>query len=470
MLALNKPVIDLLPSKKELKETFTRLYSFSRFVYGRKYIKGKHLEQICYQLERTVLKECNRLIINIPPRHSKTTHCSINYPAWRIFQDPNLKILIITYGDDLSEEIGVEIRRIIQEYGSLFNVYLSQHTASKTKLKFVDKNGNQYKGKIEALGYKGAITGKDADIVIIDDLIKGPEDALSPHQNKKIVEFYKSAIYTRLLEESIVIIVSTRWSKTDLTGYLLDNSVEDWETLILPALDEEDQPLWPERFSKERMEVVREEQGPFWWSSLYLQEPEELKGDVFEGEFILTDPEHIDIEEDFQRIVRYWDRAATPKTTKSPDPDWTVGLKMGLTPQNEYIVLDVVRFRGTPAQNQQRILNTAIKDGTGVEIFMEQEGGSLAKDSIDNYKKNILKGYKFRGIPSTGSKHIRAIDVAAAVESGKVTFLKAKWNGPLFLELRAFPYGSHDDQVDSLSGSFNILSKKPAVLRPRKKR
>lgn len=442
----------------EVNKVFTRLYTFSKFTYGHNFIEGEHIRELCQKLEGIGVGLYNRLVVNLPPRHSKTQTCSVNFPAWTIFDNPNKSIIIITYGDDLSEEIGIKIRGIIKEYGALFNVYLSSHTASKTKIKFQDRNGNPYRGGIEALGYKGAITGKDADLIIIDDLIKGPEDALSPTQNKKIVDFYKSAIFTRLYEHSEVIVVSTRWSKTDLAGHLLENSSETWETFIKPAIDEDNNPLWPERFSKDRMATIQEEEGPFWWSALYLQEPEELKGDVFEGEFITTTDYN---PQDMQRVVRYWDRASTEQKDTN-DPDWTVGLKMALMKDDSLLVLDIVRFRGSPATNETRILKTTKRDGPGVEVFIEQEPGSSGKDSIYRYKK-LLTGYKVRGDRPTGSKHIRAIDVAAAVETSKVKFLKGKWNGPLFLEMRAFPYGSHDDQVDTLSGSFNILRKKGRV-------
>ncbi len=469
-------------TRRKLQKVFNRLYSFSKFTYGRRFIDGAHLKRLSAKLELVATGKSKRLIVNLPPRHSKTTFCSINFPVWKIFKDPNLSILIITYGDDLSEEIGTEIRRIIKEYGHFFNVYLSQHTASKTKIKFIDKDGKDYRGKIQVLGYKGSITGKDADIVIIDDLIKNAEEALSPRQNRKLVEFYKTAIYTRLFEHSTVIVVSTRWAKTDLVGWLIENSVEDWDKLILPAIDENNNPLWPERFTKERMAIVEDEQGPFWWAALYLQNPEDLKGDVFEGEFLSIPKNEIDLN-DFRRYVRFWDRASTDKEA-STDPDWTAGLLMGelksdakIKKKKEYsqlthIVLDVVRFQGSPAKNQTRIRNTAEKDKIlygGVEIFMEEEGGSSGKDTIHTYKNEVLAGFKFKGIRSTGSKRIRAIDVAAAVEFQKVGFIKRRFTGNLFLEMRAFPYGSHDDQVDALSGSYGRFKKK-TVLRPRNRR
>lgn len=469
-----------ITTREKLTKVYSDLYKFSRYTYGRRYKEGQHIKDLCTVLTDVSKGLIDRLIVNLPPRHSKTQTCSVNFPVQRLFKNPNLKILVITYGDDLSEEIGTKARALIKQHGHFFNVYLSSHTASKTKIRLQDQDGKPYKGGLEALGYKGAITGKDADIVIIDDLIKGPEDALSPAQNKKIVEFYKSAIFTRLYEDSVVIVVSTRWSKTDLAGHLLDNSNEDWKTFIKPAIDEYGNPLWPERFSKERMAVIQEEEGPFWWSALYLQEPEELKGDVFEGEFLTIPKECIDLT-DFRRYVRYWDRAAT-ESKDGVDPDWTVGLLLGELkpdaklkkkyPQLTHVVLDVVRFQASPATNQERIRNTAEKDQAtygGVEIFMEQEPGSSGKDTIDTYKNDVLAGFKFRGIRSTGSKHVRAIDVAAAVEFQKVGFKEARWNGYLFLEMRAFPHGSHDDQVDGLSGSYNRFKTK-TVLRPRRRR
>ncbi|MCE7698089.1 MAG: phage terminase large subunit [Methanobacterium paludis] len=222
------------------------------------------------------------------------------------------------------------------------------------------------------------------------------------------------------------------------------------------------------------MAVIQEEEGPFWWSALYLQEPEELKGDVFEGEFLTIPKSEVD-EDEFECIIRYWDRAATPKKD-STDPDWTVGLKMArLKPDSSltekygitYLVLNVVRFRGSPKTNQDTIRKTAEHDGTSVEIYMEEGGGSSGKDTIDTYKTEVLQGFKFQGIRVTGSKHIRAIDAAASVEAQKTGFVKdSTWNGNLFLEMRAFPYGTHDDQVDTLSGSYSrlVLKKKKLAL------
>jgi len=203
---------------------------------------------------------------------------------------------------------------------------------------------------------------------------------------------------------------------------------------------------------------------------LYLQEPEELKGDVFTGEFTTTPIDAVDPSQ-FERLVCYIDRAATEQRTGT-DPDYTSILLMAQQKDSTYLVLYVNRFRATPAMNESKIKHT-IQELTqkykGIEIFIEQEPGSSGKDSIHHYKNRVLNGYHVRGDRPTGSKHIRSIDVAAAVEQGKVRFVEAKWNGPLFLEMRAFPYGSHDDMVDTLSGAYNKLRKR-TTLKPRKRR
>lgn len=456
--------------RQKLTRVFSRLYKFARFTYGRKFIEGHHLKRICRKLELVAKGDINRLIINTPPRYSKTTIVSVDYSVWRIFKNPNLNILIITYGDELSEEIGLKIRILIKKYGHLFNVYLSPHTASKTKLKFVDRDGKDYKGRIQAVGYRGAITGKDADEIIIDDLIKYSEEALSPAYNKKIVDIYKTAIYTRLWEHSNVIIDSTRWAKDDLVGWLLENSAEHWETLIIPAVDDEGNSTWPERFSNKKMATTQEEEGPFWWAALYMQDPEELKGDVFEGEFITIPESEVDPNE-FDKLVLYVDRAGTKKADTN-DPDYTAMLLMARLKDDSYLVLFTKRFQESPAGNKKRIKKTADtlrkKYGNIFTIWIELEPGSMAKDSFDIYKNEVLLGYSVRENRPTGSKEIRAIDVASDVEVGKVKFINAAWNGPLFLEMRAFPYGNHDDQVDTLSGSYNKLKKK-TVLRARKR-
>jgi predicted phage terminase large subunit-like protein len=162
-----------------------------------------------------------------------------------------------------------------------------------------------------------------------------------------------------------------------------------------------------------------------------------------------------------KRFVRYWDKASTtPK--KGTDPDWTVGLKLG-EHLGHYFVCDVVRFRGTPKQNHDRIRATAQIDGFNIPVRMEQEPGSSGVDAIDYYARVVLKGYNFRGVKTTGSKAERAAPVATACEQKNVFLVNGSYVSCFLDELEGFPMGAHDDQVDVLSGAFHQLRVTQAV-------
>jgi predicted phage terminase large subunit-like protein len=156
------------------------------------------------------------------------------------------------------------------------------------------------------------------------------------------------------------------------------------------------------------------------------------------------------------RKVRYWDRAAT---TAKPgrDPDWTAGCLLGVD-ERQYYLVDMRRFRGTPGDNERLIRQTAEVDGKAVPVWAEEEGGSSGKDSIDHYRDTVLPGWAFRGNRVTGSKAERAAPVSSQAEAGNVKLVAGPWVGAFLDEIEAFPAGSHDDQVDALSGAFEKVS------------
>lgn len=158
---------------------------------------------------------------------------------------------------------------------------------------------------------------------------------------------------------------------------------------------------------------------------------------------------------DGAKYVRYWDLAATAKT-KSNDPDWTVGAHVGVK-DGRYFITDIVRMRGTPFEVEKTISRTAQRDGIGTAIVMEQEPGSAGVNVIDNYARNVLQGYNFRGQKSSGSKQERASVFSAACEAGNIYLLRAAWNSILIDECEIFPFGAHDDQVDAVSGAIQAL-------------
>lgn len=182
-------------------------------------------------------------------------------------------------------------------------------------------------------------------------------------------------------------------------------------------------------------------------------------GSIFRREwFEIVDEPPADI-----RKVRYWDLAAT-KPKQGREPDWTVGALAG-EKNGVYYIVSLVRMRGAPPEVEATIKQTAILDGTSTRIYMEQEPGSSGVSQIDYYARQVLKGYSFWGVRTTGSKQERATPVSSAAEAGNIKLVNGKWINAFLDEFEAFPQGMHDDQVDAVSGAFQQLRKpvgKPA--------
>ena len=156
------------------------------------------------------------------------------------------------------------------------------------------------------------------------------------------------------------------------------------------------------------------------------------------------------------QLVRFWDMAAT-EAKKGKDPDWTAGCLLGLSPNNTLYIVDIKRLRGTPQANEQLVKQTAELDSLNVPVRMEQEPGSSGVKVIDDYRRHVLMGWDFKGIPSTGSKEVRANPLSSQAEAGNVKLVRGTWITEFLDEAEGFPGGGHDDQVDAASGAFNQL-------------
>ncbi len=171
------------------------------------------------------------------------------------------------------------------------------------------------------------------------------------------------------------------------------------------------------------------------------------------------------------RWARFWDLAATEYRSSIPrgmgggsGPDWTAGALVGEA-DGVFYVAEVTRLRGRPAQVEELVRDTARRDGVEVAVFMEQEPGASGAALVDHYARRVLKGYAFRGVRHSGSKEVRAAPVSSAAEAGNVTLISGAWIGEFLDEIEAFPFGSHDDQVDALCGAIASLARGP-LLRP----
>jgi len=327
--------------------------------------------------------------------------------------------------------------------------------------------GGQYK----SAGVKGPITGRRADLAIIDDPVKSRKDADSPSYQDDTWSWYLADVRTRLKPGAAVILIMTRWHESDLGGRLLETQGADWKVVKLPATALENDPLgrkpgellWSDGSYGYAGELARikaeyEATGAMReWQALYEQDPRPGEGALFKtGQIRVLDA----LPPPTGRLVRAWDLAATEQVG-SRDSDWTVGVLMQKTPDGAFIVRDVVRIRGGPDEVEATIVATASQDGQTVTVSLPQDPGQAGKGQVLYFTRK-LAGRRVESSPETGSKETRAAPFASQVNVGNVSIARAAWNRPFLDELSAFPAARHDDCVDAASRAFVALISPPA--------
>ena len=316
-------------------------------------------------------------------------------------------------------------------------------------------------GEYYAVGIRGAMIGRRADLAIIDDPVKSQAEADSLIHRDRIWEWFRSDLIPRLKPKARIVLIMTRWHQDDLCGRLLEQDPSGWRCLKLPALaEEEDQlrrspgePLWPEWEDIQGLLRRRTSVGERAWLAQFQQSPRPASGTLFKVPCL----EFIDVPRPDPSIpcVRAWDLASTAVTGRN-DPDWTVGVKLTRHGSGRYTILDVVRLRGSPHEVGDIIATTARADGRGVTIGLPKDPGQAGKSQV-TYLTAQLAGFHVVSSRETGAKATRAAPVAAQLEAGNISLVRANWNHAFIEELRDFPYGRKDDQVDALSRAFMML-------------
>jgi predicted phage terminase large subunit-like protein len=395
-------------------------------------------------------------MITMPPRHGKSQFLSEYFPAWFVGNFPDKRVILTSYEADFAAQWGRKARFLLETYGHTFPspIRLSPCSAAASRWDIAGHTGG-----MQTSGAGGAITGKGGHLIIIDDPIKNSDDAMSDRSREKLMEWYASTLYTRREPGAIVILIQTRWHMDDLAGKLIkqmEAGGDTWTVVDFPAIAETDdvigrkpgEPLWEDRFPLTELTKIKMTQGSYWWNALYQQHPIPPGGQIFRTEWFK-------VVEDFPhdcKKCRFWDMAAT-----KDGGDYTVGGLVGLSKEGQIFILDVQRGQLSPYETESMIGNTAGVDGRDVKIRIEKEGGSAGKTLMDQYARKLLLGYDFKGEVPSGSKESRANPLAAAAEAGNVYLVRAPWNRAMLDEFTNFPHGSNDDQVDAISGAFNVL-------------
>ena len=421
------------------------------------YRPSKHHLHLISELEGLSNGTYDRLMILMPPGSAKSTYASVIFPAWWLGQHPRSSVISASHSAGLAKHFSRRVRGLIMEKEHYLGFGVSNQQRA------IDTWTTTRGGEYLSVGVRGAITGRRADLVIIDDPVRSQADAESPRQRDHIWDWFKSDVTTRLKPHGRVVLIMTRWHPDDLGGQLLERTGAEWRIVRLPALAEPDDPigrplgapLWPEWESLDALMRKRDLIGERAWSALFQQAPMPAGGRLFPVERITV----VEPSGGVDNVVRAWDLAATVITGKN-DPDWTVGIKLQRDNTGRYIILDVARIRGTPHQVEELIVTTAQRDGTKVIVAIPEDPGQAGKSQM-SYLTKQLAGYHVIASRETGSKATRATPLASQVEAGNVSMAQADWNRTLLDEMRDFPWGKKDDQVDSLVRAFTTLTSRP---------
>ena len=412
---------------------------------------GLH-RRIADALERVEAGECKRLMIFVPPRHGKSMLTSEHFPAWFLGRNPEKSIVCATYAQDLADDFGRKVRN--QVVDTLFKevfpgCQISEDSASASRINTV-QHGAYY-----AVGVGGALTGRGAHVLLIDDPHKDRADAESLTMRKRVKEWYQSTAYTRLMDGGAVIVMMTRWHEDDLAGWLLkEHGDEGWEVLKIPA----DPAPWPERYPEGELNRIRRMIGPREWSALYMQEPIPGGGGEFRRDWVKFYKDKT-LGDGMNKYILA-DPAGERRENK--DNDYTSIWVIGLNADGNYYVLDAIRDRLNLTERGRAVMRLHRK-WKPMEVRYERY--SMQADIPYLLELQERENYRFHVTEVAGKlkKQDRIRRLIPLFEQGKFYFPDTLYytdsegvprdmvQAFIEEEMVAFPAGAHDDMLDSLA-------------------
>jgi len=447
---------DQLENKKKCHNDFLE---FVRFIWP-EFISGYHHRVIAEKFNKISTGETKRLIVNMPPRHTKSEFASNYLPAWMIGKNPNLKIIQATHTAELAIRFGRKAKHVIDspEYKEIFDTSLRED--SQAAGRWETAQGGEY----FAVGVGGAMTGRGADLLIIDDPHK-EKDMLSRDSFDKAYEWYTSGPRQRLQPGGRIVLVMTRWSTKDLTGQLIkaqgDVKGDEWDVVEFPAILPNNKPVWPEYWKKKELDGVKASISIGKWNAQYMQSPTSDEGAIIKREWWKdwkhNDPPHCDF------IIQSYDTAFMKKETA------------------DYSAITTWGVFNTEDSGQNVILLNAFKD--------RYEFPELRRKAQAEYQwwrpDIVLIEAKASGIPLThelrqmdipvinftpskgNDKHVRVNSIAPLFEAGKIWAPKhEQFAQEVIEECAAFPHGDYDDYVDSTTQAIMRLRGGHFIVHP----
>lgn len=434
--------------------------AFGTLEPGTAFSANWHYEHLCWSLARVLRGELRRLIINVPPRSGKSIIASVAFPMFALGHDPSRRIICVSHTEDLARKFSLDRRMVAQSpwFGAAFPAFrLSGSRPRDLELT------TSLRGSVFAAGMVGAVLGRGADLIVIDDPIKAV-DALSQAERRRVNEAFDNTLLTRLNDKrhGAIVIVMQRLHADDLVGHVLERDA--WEVISLPAIATEDtyhrlsdvagdlyrrragELLHAEREPLAVLEQMRRAQGSLTFQAQYQQDPAPAGGNVIRREWLRTYEARPGR---FDRIVVAWDTAST----LSEASDWSVGTVWGAIGL-DYYLLDVVRGRWEAPDLRHAIVALSERWKADVTLIEKTQLGYALLQDLRRTRSlaPILVEPRY-------DKEARLLAQSARFEAGQVHLpAEAPWLGAYIGELLAFPNGRHDDQVDATTYALHYLT------------
>jgi predicted phage terminase large subunit-like protein len=419
------------------------------------FLANWHIEAMCAKMQ--AVRECRikRLVVCIPPRHLKSLVASIALPAWWLGHDPSAAIINVTYGQDLSDKFARDCRTVMQAswYQQAFATRLTNTRAQLQEL--ITSEG----GYRMATSVGGVLTGRGADVILIDDSLK-PSEALSDARRTAVNDWYDGALYSRLndKQKGAIVVIMQRLHEDDLVGHVLRR--EGWDLLSFPAIAEVDEEhivqtpfgrkpftrkageaLQPNREPLATLEEIRATLGAYNFAGQYQQTPAPSGGGMVK-EVWFQRYDTTSAPKDFEQIIQSWDTANKPSELSDFSVCSTWGLKSG-----HFYLLNVLRKKLNFPDLKRAVIEQREMFNASVVIIEDKASGTQLLQELIEAGQSMATAFK-----PDGDKIMRLHAQTATIENGFVHIPReAHWLADYLHEMTVFPNGRHDDQVDSTS-------------------
>ena len=463
---MNKPSAEelkLLLREQELKLQAAAQDNFLNFVrvMWPDFVKGPHHSKTAAKLQELADGKIKRLIVNMPPRHTKSEFASFLFPAFMMGMNPKLKIIQTTHTAELAYRFGRKVRNLMGtgEYKNVFeNVNLSADSKAAGRWE------TNYGGEYFAAGVGGAITGRGADLLIIDDP-HSEQDALSETAMDNAYEWYTSGPRQRLQPGGRILIVMTRWSTKDLTGQLMkaqsEPKADQWEVVEFPAILPSNEPIWPQYWKLAELEAVKASLTEQKWQAQWQQQPTSEEGSIIKREWWqVWEEERIP---DLIHVIQSYDTAFSKKETADYSAISTWGIFFPEENGKPHAILIDCKKGRWDFPELKKVAMEEYKYWEPETIIVEAKASGMPL----THELRTMGIPVVNFTPSKGNdKHVRVNSVAPLFEAGMVWRPDERWTEEMVEECAAFPYGEHDDLVDSMTQAMLRFRQGNFVVHP----